>query len=176
MDVRVGPTIKKAECQRTDAFELWCWKRLLDCKEIKPVNSKGNQSWIFMGGTDAEAEIPILWPPDVKNWLIAKDSDAGEDWRQEEKGVIEDEMAWCHNQLDGPEFEQALGIGDGQGSLVCCSPWGCKKQGTTERLKWSDWNYGGQSLRRPQWFCFWCSYSCVSPSPQTCKCDLVACF
>ena len=99
-------TIKKAECQRIDAFELWCWRRLespLDCKEIQPVHPKGNQSWIFTGRTDAEAETPILWPPDVKNWLIGKDPDAGKDWRQEEKGMTEDEMVGWHHRLDGHE-------------------------------------------------------------------------
>ena len=89
-------TIKKAECWRIDAFELWCWEKTiegpLDCKEINPVNPKGNQSWIFIGRTDAEAEIPILWPPDAKNWFIGKDLDAGKDWRQEEKGMTEDEI------------------------------------------------------------------------------------
>ena len=94
----------------------------LDCKEIKPVNPKGNQSWIFIGRTDVEAETPILWPPDSKNWLIGKDPDSGKDWRQEEKGT-EDEMLGWHHQLDGHEFEQALGVHHGQGSLACCSPW-----------------------------------------------------
>ena len=94
----------------------------LDCKEIKLVNPKGNQSWIFIGKTDAEAEAPVLWPPNAKNWFIGKDSDAGKDWRQEEKEVTEDEMVGWHHQLDGREFEQAPGVGDGQGSLVCCSP------------------------------------------------------
>ena len=89
----------------------------LDCKEIKPVNSKGNQSWIFIGRTDAEAEGPILWPPDAKNWLIGKNPDAGKDWRQEEKGTTEDEMVGWHPQLNGHEFEPALGDGEGQGSL-----------------------------------------------------------
>ena len=101
-------TIKKAERQRIDAFELWCWRRLensLNCKEIKPINPKGNQPWIFSGRTDVEAETPILWPPDAKNWLIGKDPDAGKDWRQEEKGMTEDEMAEWHYQLDGHEFE-----------------------------------------------------------------------
>ena len=97
----------------------------LDSKEIKPVNPKGNQSWIFIGRTDAEA--PILWPPDAKNWLIGKDPDAGKDWRQGEKGMTEDEMFGCHHWLNGHEFEQALGDGGGQGSLSCCSPWGCKE-------------------------------------------------
>ena len=108
----------------------------LDCKEIKPVNPKGNQSWIFIGRTDVEAEAPILWPPDVKNWLIGKDPDAGKDWRQEEKGTTEDVMAVWHHWLDGQEFEQALGVGDGQGSVACCSPWGRKESDMTERLNW----------------------------------------
>ena len=93
----------------------------LDCKEIQPVQPKENQSWIVIGRTDAEAEIPTLWAPDVKNWLIGKDPDAGKDWRQEEK-MTEDEMVGWHHQFDGHEFEQALGASDGQGSLVCCSP------------------------------------------------------
>ena len=92
----------------------------LDCEEIKPVNLKGNQFWIFIGKTDAEVETPILWPPDVKNWLIERDPDAGKDWGQEEKGATENEMVRWHHQLDGHEFEQALGVGDGQGSLVGC--------------------------------------------------------
>ena len=99
----------------------------LDCKEIQPVDSKGNQSWIFIGRTDAEAEAPIFWPPDAKNWLLGKDPDAGKDWRQEEKGMTEDEMVGWHHWLDGHEFEQALGVRDGQGSLVCCSPWDHKE-------------------------------------------------
>ena len=120
-------TIRKAECQRIDAFELWCWRKLenpLNCKEIQPVHPKGNQSWIFIRSTDDEAEDPILWPPDVKNWLIGKHPDAGKDWRQEEKGTTEDEMVEWHHRLDGHEFEQAAGVGDGQGGLACCSPWG----------------------------------------------------
>ena len=98
----------------------------LDCKEIKPVNSKGNQPWIFIGRTDSKAEAPILWPPDAKNWLIRKDSDAGKDWRQEEKGATEDEMVGWHRRLNGHEFDQTLGDSEGQGSLACCSPWGCR--------------------------------------------------
>ena len=105
----------------------------LDCKEIQPVHPKGNQSWIFIARTDAEAETPILWPPDAKTWLNGKDPNAGKDWRQE-KGTTEDEMVRCHHWLDGHEFEQALGVGDGQGSLVCWSPWGHKESDTTERL------------------------------------------
>ena len=94
----------------------------LDCKEIKPVNPKGNQSWIFTARTDAEAETPILWPPDAKNWLTGKDPDARKDWSQEEKGMTENEMIGWHHWLDGHETEQGPGIGDGQGSLECCSP------------------------------------------------------
>ena len=94
----------------------------LDSK-IKPVDPKRNQSWIFTGRTDAEAEAPILWPPDVKNWITGKDIDAREDWSQEEKGMTEDELVGWHHCLDGHEFEQAPGVGDGQGSLACCSPW-----------------------------------------------------
>ena len=97
----------------------------LDCKEIKPVNPKGNQSWIFIGRTDAKAEAPVFWPPEVKNWLTGKDP--GKDWRQEEKGTTEDEMAEWHYRLDAHEFEQAPGVGDRQGSLECCSPWGSQR-------------------------------------------------
>ena len=110
----------------------------LDCKEIQPVHPKGNQSWIFIGRNDAEAETPILWPPDVKNWFIGKDPDARKDWRQEEKGTTEDEMVgWLH-RLNGHEFEYVQGVGDGQGSLVCCNPWGCKESDMTERMNWTE--------------------------------------
>ena len=108
----------------------------LDCKEIKPVNPKGSQSWIFIGRTDAEASI--FWPPDVKNWLTGKDPDAGKDQRQEEKGITEYEMVRKHHQLSGHEFEQALGDDDGQRSLACCSPWGHKEMDKTDRLHWSE--------------------------------------
>ena len=108
----------------------------LDCKEIKPVNPNGNQSWIVLGRTDAEAETPILWPSYAKNWLIGKDPDTEKDWRQEEKGMTEDEMVGWHHWLDGHESEQALGICDGQGSLACCSPWGCKE---LDMIKWLIW-------------------------------------
>ena len=108
-------------------------------KEIKPVNPKENQSWIFIGRTDAEAEAPILWPSDVKSWLLRKDpADAGKDWRQEEKGMTEDEKVGWHHGLDGHEFEQAPGVGDGQGGLACCSPWGHKESDTPEQLNWTD--------------------------------------
>ena len=110
----------------------------MDCKEIQPVHPKGNQSLIFIGRTDTEAETPILWPPDGKNWLTGKDPDAGKDWRWEEKGTTEDEMVGWHHQLDGHEFEQDPGVGDGQGSLAYCSPWGHNNWDTTERLNWTE--------------------------------------
>ena len=131
-------TIKKAE-----ALKNWCFwtvvfeKTLespLDSKEIQPFYPKGNQSWIFIRRTDAEAEAPILWAPDGNNWLNGKDLNAGEDWRQEEKGMTEEEMVSWHHQLKGHEFEQALGDGEGQGSLACCSPWGCKESDMTVQL------------------------------------------
>ena len=113
----------------------------LDCKEIQPVHPRGNQSWIFIGRTDAAAETPILWPPDVKNWLIGKDSVAGKEWRWEEKGTTEDEMVGWHHQFNGHEFEQALGVRDGQGSLVCYSPWRHKELDMTEQLNWTELNW-----------------------------------
>ena len=104
----------------------------LDSKEIQPDHPQGNQSWIFVGRTDAEAQTPILWPPHAKSWLIGKDSDAWSDWGQEEKGITEDEMAGWHHQLDGHEFELTPGVGDGQGGLVCC-----KSQGRRIRHDWA---------------------------------------
>ena len=133
-------TLKKAEGQRIDAFELWCWRRLLksplDCKEIQPVHPKFHQSWVFIGGTAVEAETPVLWPPDVESWLIWKDPDAGKDWGQEEKGTTEDEMAGWHHRLNGHGFGWTPGVGDGQGGLVSCSSWRRKESDTTERLNW----------------------------------------
>ena len=137
------------ELDHKKSWELkdWCFETVvsektlespLDCKEIKPIHPKGNQSWIVIGGTDTEAEVPIIWPPDAKNWLIWKDPDAGKDWRQEEKWTTEDEMVVWHHRLDGHEFEQGLGVGDGQGSLACCSLWGRKESDMTERLKWTE--------------------------------------
>ena len=112
----------------------------LDCKEIQPVHPKGNQSWISIGRTDAEAETPILWPPNVENWLLGKDPDTGKDWRQEKKGTTEDEMVGWHHRRDWHEFEQAPGVGDGQGGLGCCRPWGHKESDTTDwtELDWID--------------------------------------
>ena len=109
----------------------------LDSKEIQPAYPKGDQSWVFIGKTDVEAETPILWPPDVKNWLIWKDPDAGRDWGQEEKGMIEDEMAGWHHQLIGQEFGYTPGVCDGQGGLVCCGSWSHKELDTTEWLNWT---------------------------------------
>ena len=109
-------------------------KSPLDCKEIKPVNPKGNQPWIFIGRTDAEAEAPIRWPPDKKSRLNGKDPDAGKDWRQEEEGTTEDEMVGWHHWPNGYEFEQALEDGEGHGSQACCSPWGCKESDMTKQL------------------------------------------
>ena len=126
----------------------------LDSKEIKQVNPKGNQLWIFIGRTDAEAEAPILWPTDAKSWLIRKDPDAGKDWRQE-KGTTEDEMAGWHHQLNAHEFAHTPGDGEGQGILVCCSP--CKESDMTEPLK--DSNSSG--TRKTCWIvlynCFLCA-------------------
>ena len=126
----------------------WCfWTVVLEktlespsrvSKEIQLVHPKRNQFWIFIGRTDAEAETPILWPSDVKNRLIGKDPDAGKDWRQEEKGTSEDEMVWWHHQPYGHEFEYALGVGDGQGSLACCSPWVHRELDTTEQMNWTE--------------------------------------
>ena len=110
----------------------------LDCKEIQPVHPTGNRPWIFTGRTDAETETLILWPPDAKYWLIGKDPDAGKDWKQKEKGTTEDEMVGWHHQLNGHEFGSTLGVGDGQGGLVCSSPWDHKESDTTERLNWTE--------------------------------------
>jgi len=134
-------TVKKAECGRIDAFELRCWRRLkspLDCKEIQSVHSEGDQPWDFFGRNDSKAETPVLWPPHVKSWLIGKDSDAGRDWGQEEKGTTTDEMAGWHHWLDEHESEWTSGVGDGQGGLACCDSWGHKELDTTEPLIWSD--------------------------------------
>ena len=140
----------------------------LYCKEIKPVNPKGDQSWIFIGRTDAEAETPILWPPAAKNWLIWRDFDAGKDWGWEEEGTTEDEMVGWHHRLDGHEFEQTLGVGDAQGSLVCCSPWGHKESDRTERLNWTELDmqyshvtYTLNVIKNVQWKV---TFSCPLPS------------
>ena len=130
-------SIKKAEHQRTDAFELWCWRRLL---RVPWTARRSNQSILKEISPECSLEGLMLklklqyWPPDVKNWLIRKDPDAGKDWRQENKGTAEDEMVGWHHQLNRHEFEQALGDGEGQGSLACCSPWGRKELDMTDWL------------------------------------------
>ena len=135
------------DCKESWMPKNWCfWIVVLEnalesplyCKEIQPVHPKENQSWVFIGRTDAEAETPILWPPDAKNWLIVKDPDAGKDWRQEDKGMTEDEMVGWHHQLSGLEFEYTPGVGDGQKDLACCSPWGLKELEMTEWLNWTE--------------------------------------
>ena len=129
-------TVKKAECQRMDAFELWCWRRLL---RVPWTAKRSNQSILKEISPDyswswTEAETPILWPPDVEDWLIGKDPNAGKNWRPEEKGMTEDEMAGWHHWLEGHEFEQPPGDGDREGWLTCCSPWVHKESDTTEWL------------------------------------------
>ena len=133
-------TVKKAEHWRIDAFELWCWRRLLrvpwTARRSNQSHPKGDQSWVFIGRTDVEAETPVLWPPDTKSWLTGKDPDAGKDWGQEEKGTKEDEMVGWHHRLKGHGFGWTVGAGDGQGGLACYSSWGCKESDTTEWLNW----------------------------------------
>ena len=138
------------DCEESWASKNWCFwtvvleKTLqspLDCKEIQPVHSEGDQSWMFLGRTDGKAETPILWPPHAKGWLIGKDSDAGRVWGQEEKGMTEDEMAGWHHRLNGCEFEWTPGVGDGLGGLVCCDSWGRKESDTTDWLNWTELSY-----------------------------------
>ena len=137
------------DCEESWVPKNWCFwtvvleKTLespLDFNEIQPVHPKGDQSWVFFGRSDAKAETPVLCPPHVKSWLIGKDSDAGRDWGQKEKGTTEDEMAGLNHRLDGHEFEWTPGVGDGQGGLACCDSWGLKESDTTERLKWTELN------------------------------------
>ena len=135
----------------------------LDCKEIQPVHSKGYQSCVFIGGTDAKAETPVLWPPHAKSWLIGKDSAAGRDWGQEEKGMTEDEMVGWHHRLDGHEFEWTPGVGDGQGGLACCDSWGHTESDTTERLNWTELNW--TSYRGLPWGLSGKEYICNAGRP-----------
>ena len=118
----------------------------MDCKEIQPVHSERAQPWVFFGRNDAKAETPVLWPPHAKSWLIGKDSDAGRDWGQEEKGITEDEMAGWHHWLDGRESEWTPGVGDGQGGLACCDSWGRQELDTTERLNGTELNWTEYAL------------------------------
>ena len=135
------------DCEESWVLKNWCFWTVvlemtlespLDCKEIQPVYPKGDQSWVFIGRTDAKAETLILWPPHAKSWLIGKDSDARRDWGQEKKGTTEDEMAGWHHWLDGHESEWTPGVGDGQGGLACCNLWGHKKSAMTEWLNWTE--------------------------------------
>ena len=119
----------------------------MDCKEIQPVHSTGDQSWVFFGRNDAKAETPVLWPPHAKSWHIGKDSDYGRDWGQEEKGTTEDEIAEWHPWLDGCGFRWTVGVGDGQGGLACWNSRGCKELDTTERLNWTE-RWASQVVQR----------------------------
>ena len=142
--------MRKLDCEESWVPKNWCfWSVVLektlesplDCKKIQPVHSKGDQSWVFFGRTDAEAETLILWPPRAKSWLIGKDSDAGRGWGQEEKGTTEDEMAGWHHRFDGHESEWTPGTGDGQGGLAYCDSWGRKESDMTERRNWTELNW-----------------------------------
>ena len=143
MDDPNGVWMWELDCEEGWALENWCFSTVvlektlespLDCKEIQPVHCEGDQSWDFFGRNDAKAEAPVLWPPHVKCWLIGKDSDARRDWRQEEKGTTEDEIAGWHHWLDGHESGWTPGVGDGQGGLACCYSWGLKESDMTEQL------------------------------------------
>ena len=145
MDVRVGLwrklSAKESMLLKCGVGEDTCESLGLQGDPTSP--SKGDQSWVFIGRTDAKAETPILWPPHVKSWLIGKDSDAGRDWEQEEKWMTEDEMAGWHHQLDGHEFEWTPGVGDGQGGLACCNSWGRIESDMTQWLNWTELNWDG---------------------------------
>ena len=145
------------DCEESWVPKNWCFRTVvlektlespLDCKEIQPVHSEGDQSWVFFGRTDAKAETPVLWPPHAKSWLIGKDSDAGRDWGQEEKGTTEDKMVGWHHILDGHELVWTLGVGDGQGSLACCNSWGHKESDMTEWLNWTELNIKKANIDR----------------------------
>ena len=155
------------DCEESWVQKNWCFwtvvleKTLespLDCKEVQPVHPEGDRSWDFFGRNDAKAETPVLWPPHVKSWLIGKDSDAGRDWGQEEKGTTADEMAGWHHQLDAHEFWWIPGVGDGQGGLACCDSWGHRESDTTEQLNWTEWLvilsiFSGACW--PSWYFLW---------------------
>ena len=131
----------------------------LDCKEVQPVHPKGEQSWVFIGRNDADAETPVLWPPQAKSWLIGKDSDAGRDWGQKEKGITEDAMAGWHHWLDGRESEWTPGVGDGQGGLVCCNSWGRRESNMTEQMNWTELNW---SIQAEAMMINWSNYETVT--------------
>ena len=160
-------TIKKVECWRVDVFELWCWRRFLrvpwtarisNQSILREISHEYSLEWLML------KLKPILWPPDVKNWLTGKDPDGGKDWRQEKKGTTQDKMVRWHHRLNGHEFEQALGNGEGQGSLACSSPWGCKELDTTEWLNWTVWfwHQSNAGLVKWVWKCFllFCFFVC----------------
>ena len=177
--LRSFPTLRSQDSPTLFNFILFLvnFESPLDCKEINSVHPKGNQPWIFIGRNDAEADAPVLWPPDAKSRLIGKVPDAWKDWGQEEKGTTQDEMVGLHHWLDEHEFEQAPGVGDGQGRLACCSPWGHKKSDTTEQL--NDNSFEGLRCFIIKWFfiiwmirssealfqytqTFSCSHACLS--------------
>ena len=133
-------TVKKAEHSFWTMVSEKTLESPLDSKEIQPVHPKRDQSWVFIGRTDVEAEAPILWPPDAKSWLIWKDPDVRRNWGQDEKGTTKDEMVRWHHQLNGHGFGWTPGVGDGQGGLAFCSSWGCKESDITERLNWTELN------------------------------------
>ena len=143
------------DCEEGWAPKNWCFGTVvlektlespLDCKEIQPVHSEGDQPWDFFGRNDAKAKTPVLWPPHAKSWLIGKDSDVGRDWGLEEKRTTEDEMAGWHHWLDGHESEWTSGVGDGQGGLACCNSWGHKELDMTEQLNWTELNHTPLSM------------------------------
>ena len=147
-------------CEESWVLKNWCFwtvvleKTLespLDCKEIQPIHSEGDQPWDFFGRNDAKAETPVLWLPHAKSWLIGKDSGAGRDLEQEEKGTTEDEMAGLHHWLNGRESEWTPGVGDGQGGLACCDSWGRKESDTTQQLKWTELKHCNYMPLPPKW-------------------------
>ena len=148
-------------CVSCSAQKNWCFwtvvlEKTLECPldyKIQPVHPKGNQSWVFVGRTDVEAETPTFWPPDAKSWLIGKDPDAGKDWGQEEKGKTEDEMVGWHHWLDGHGFGWTPGVGDGQGGLACCGSWGRKQPDTTEQLNWTKLNTRQRMSNSIRFYC-----------------------
>ena len=150
------------DCKESWALKNWCfWTVVLEktlesplaCKEIQPVHPKGDQSWVFIGRTDAETETPILWPPDAKSWLVWKDPDAGKDWGRK-KGMTEDEMVGWHHWLNGHGFGWTPGAGDGQGGLACCGSWGLKESDTTEQLNWIELNVPDVALNSLHFYSF----------------------
>ena len=161
MDVRVG-LWRKLSIEELMLLNCVLEKTLgspLDCKKVQPVHAKGDQSWVFIGRTDAEAETPILWSLHAKSWLTGKDPDSGRDWGQEEKGMTEDEMTGWHHRLDGHEFGWTPGVGAGLGGLACCDSWGHKESDTTEQLTWTELKL--KQDFQPPWHKYFYSYVCI---------------